>query len=194
VIDGIPNVSEKLRTAGKKTFFVTNISTKSPSGYKKKFDSLGLNVPTQEIFSSSFAAAAYLEQAQFKETGKKVYIIGEIGICEELDLIGVPWIGGPQDKDKVPSSLYVKKKSDTSDSAITVSVCQSHATTRDWTSSSSGRVDHISLSRLPLRTEVPVRRHTWTTNLQLEYGRPPAQLQLRSWPSALCGAHMHSYS
>jgi len=110
VIDGIPNVSEKLRTAGKKTFFVTNISTKSPSGYKKKFDSLGLNVPTQEIFSSSFAAAAYLEQAQFKETGKKVYIIGEIGICEELDLIGVPWIGGPQDKDKVPSSLYVKKK------------------------------------------------------------------------------------
>jgi 4-nitrophenyl phosphatase/phosphoglycolate phosphatase len=102
VIDGIPNVLEKLRAAGKKMFFVTNNSTKSRAGYKKKFDSLGLNVPAQEIFSSSFAAAAYLEQTQFKETGKKVYIIGEIGICEELDLIGVPWIGGPQDKDKVP--------------------------------------------------------------------------------------------
>lgn len=103
VIDGIPEVLEKLRAAGKKMFFVTNNSTKSRKGYKKKFDSLGLKVPAEEIFSSSFAAAAYLEQTKFKETGKKVYIIGEIGICEELDLIGVPWIGGPQDKDKVPN-------------------------------------------------------------------------------------------
>ena len=31
-------------------------------GYKSKFDSLGLDVPAEEIFSSSFAAAAYLEQ------------------------------------------------------------------------------------------------------------------------------------
>jgi len=102
VIDGVPSVLEKLRAAGKKMFFVTNNSTKSRAGYKKKFDSLGLNVPAEEIFSSSFAAAAYLEQTKFKDTGKKVYIIGEIGICEELDMIGVPWIGGPQDKDKVP--------------------------------------------------------------------------------------------
>ena len=33
-------------------------------------------------------------------TGKKVYIIGEVGIAEELDLIGVPHIGGPADKGK----------------------------------------------------------------------------------------------
>ena len=51
----------------------------------------GLNVNPEEIFSSSFAAAAYLEQTKFKETGKKVYIIGERGIQEELDLISVPW-------------------------------------------------------------------------------------------------------
>ena len=83
-------------------FFVTNNSTKSRAGYKKKFDSLGLNVPAEEIFSSSFAAAAYLEQTKFKDTGKKAYIIGEVGICEELDLIDVPWIGGPNDKGMVP--------------------------------------------------------------------------------------------
>jgi len=70
--------------------------------YKKKFDSLGLNIPAEEIFSSSFAAAAYLEQTKFKDTGKKIYVIGEIGICEELDLIGVPHIGGPDDEGKVP--------------------------------------------------------------------------------------------
>jgi len=85
-------------------FFVTNNSTKSRAGYKKKFDSLGLDsIPAEEIFSSSFAAAAYLEQTKFKETGKKVYVIGEIGICQELDLIGVPYIGGPEDSDKQPN-------------------------------------------------------------------------------------------
>jgi len=85
-------------------FFVTNNSTKSRAGYKKKFDSLGLDsVPSQEIFSSSFAAAAYLEQTNFKDTGKKVYVIGEVGICEELDLIGVPYIGGPADAGKEPN-------------------------------------------------------------------------------------------
>lgn len=84
-------------------FFVTNNSTKSRAGYKKKFDGLGLDtVPAEEIFSSSFAAAAYLEKTKFKETGKKVYVIGEVGICEELDMIGVPHIGGPADNDKHP--------------------------------------------------------------------------------------------
>ena len=84
-------------------FFVTNNSTKSRAGYKKKFDGLGLNaVPAEEIFSSSFAAAAYLEKTNFKATGKKVYVIGEVGICEELDLIGVPHIGGPSDSNKQP--------------------------------------------------------------------------------------------
>jgi len=102
VIEGIPGILEKLRAAGKRMYFVTNNSTKSRAGYKKKFDSLGLDVPAEEIFSSSFAAAAYLEQTKFKESGKKVYIIGEVGICEELDLIGVPWIGGPNDTGKAP--------------------------------------------------------------------------------------------
>jgi 4-nitrophenyl phosphatase/phosphoglycolate phosphatase len=103
LIDGIPETLDKLRKAGKKMFFVTNNSTKSRAGYKKKFDGLGLSdVPAEEIFSSSFAAAAYLEQTKFKETGKKVYVIGEVGICEELDLIGVPYLGGPADKDKAP--------------------------------------------------------------------------------------------
>jgi 4-nitrophenyl phosphatase/phosphoglycolate phosphatase len=71
-------------------------------GPQKKFDELGLDVPAEEIFSSSFAAAAYLEQTNFKSTGKKVYVIGEIGICQELDLIGVPHLGGPGDAGKQP--------------------------------------------------------------------------------------------
>ena len=76
---------------------MTNNSTKSRAGYKSKFDSLGLAdiVSADSIFSSSFAAAAYLDLHDFKATGKKVYIIGEVGIQDELDLCG------PDDKDKV---------------------------------------------------------------------------------------------
>jgi phosphoglycolate phosphatase len=104
LIAGIANTLDQLRAAGKRLFFVTNNSTKSRAGYKKKFEELGLtSVAPEEIFSSSFAAAAYLEQTDFQATGKKVYIIGEKGIGEELDLIGVPHIGGPADKDLQPN-------------------------------------------------------------------------------------------
>jgi len=100
LIDGVPKILDMLRKMGKTVFFVTNNSTKSRKGYLGKFTGLGLNVKAEEIFSSSFAAAAYLEQTKFKETGKKVYIIGEVGIQEELDLVDVPHIGGPEDSGK----------------------------------------------------------------------------------------------
>ena len=94
-----------LREAGKRLFFVTNNSTKSRAGYLKKFTSLGLSVEPEEIFSSSFAAAAYLESIGFGKdgtqySGKKVYTIGEVGIDEELDLLSIPHIGGPNDAGK----------------------------------------------------------------------------------------------
>ncbi|CAB9503702.1 Phosphoglycolate phosphatase 1A, chloroplastic [Seminavis robusta] len=102
LIDGIPKTLNTLRKLGKKVFFVTNNATKSRAGNKKKFEALGLDVAAEEIFPSSFAAAAYLEKTRFKERGKKIYVIGEVGICEELDVIGVPHIGGPSDSDKIP--------------------------------------------------------------------------------------------
>ena len=102
LIDGVGEILEKLRAAGKKCFFVTNNSTKSRKGYKAKFDSLGLDVDPEEILSSSFAAAAYLDQTDFKSTGKKVLVIGEKGIPDELDLIGVPYIGAEDMKGMNP--------------------------------------------------------------------------------------------
>ena len=55
---------------GKRLVFVTNNSTKSRAGYTSKFKSLGLNVTAEEIFSSSFAAAAYLESTNFPKDKK----------------------------------------------------------------------------------------------------------------------------
>jgi len=99
LIDKVPAVLERLRALGKRIFFVTNNSTKSRKGYLKKFTGLGLAVNAEEIFSSSFAAAAYFEKFPLSD-GKKVYVIGQEGIGEELDLIGVPHFGGPSDSSK----------------------------------------------------------------------------------------------
>ncbi|KAI8467882.1 MAG: HAD-like domain-containing protein [Monoraphidium minutum] len=102
VIDGVPETLEMLRAKGKKLVFVTNNSTKSRAGYLGKFTSLGLNINAEEIYSSSYAAAAYLESIHF-DKDKKVYVIGETGILEELDLKGIPYLGGPADASKVVS-------------------------------------------------------------------------------------------
>jgi phosphoglycolate phosphatase len=102
-LEGIPETLAELRNMGKRLFFVTNNSTKSRKGYKGKFDALGLtSVAPEEIFSSSFAAAAYLDQVQFQKTGQSVYVIGEVGICQELDLLGISYLGGPADAHKIP--------------------------------------------------------------------------------------------
>mmetsp|Transcript_6776 Transcript_6776/g.20552 ORF Transcript_6776/g.20552 Transcript_6776/m.20552 type:complete len:348 (-) Transcript_6776:217-1260(-) len=103
VIPGVPETLDFLRARGKRLFFVTNNSTKSRAQYAKKFESLGLSAEPEEIFSSSFAAAAYLEQTKFKDTGKKVYVIGEVGIEDELKLVDVPFIGGHADAGRKPN-------------------------------------------------------------------------------------------
>ena len=101
LIEGVPETLDMLRAAGKRTIFVTNNSTKSRAGYKGKFTSLGLNVEPEEIYSSSFAAAAYLQATNF-DRSKKVYIVGEVGIEEELDKVGIRYVGGSAHVGMVP--------------------------------------------------------------------------------------------
>ncbi|KAI0511506.1 hypothetical protein KFK09_012136 [Dendrobium nobile] len=99
LIDGVPETLDMLRSKGKRLVFVTNNSTKSRKQYGKKFETLGLNVREEEIFASSFAAAAYLKSIDFPKD-KKVYVIGEDGILKELELAGIQYLGGPADGEK----------------------------------------------------------------------------------------------
>ncbi|URE22600.1 phosphoglycolate [Musa troglodytarum] len=94
LIDGVPGTLDMLRSKGKRLVFVTNNSTKSRKQYGKKFETLGLSVTEEEIFASSFAAAAYLKSIDFPKD-KKVYVIGEDGILKELELAGYQYLGGP---------------------------------------------------------------------------------------------------
>ncbi|KAL3581730.1 hypothetical protein D5086_016062 [Populus alba] len=99
LIDGVPQTLDMLRSRGKRLVFVTNNSTKSRKQYGKKFESLGLDVSEEEIFASSFAAAAYLKSIDFPKD-KKVYVVGEDGILKELELAGFQYLGGPEDGGK----------------------------------------------------------------------------------------------
>ncbi|KAG7034022.1 Phosphoglycolate phosphatase 2, partial [Cucurbita argyrosperma subsp. argyrosperma] len=94
LVDGVVDTLEMLRSKGKKLVFVTNNSSKSRRQYAKKFYSLGISVSEDEIFSSSFAAAMFLKVNNFSPE-KKVYVIGEAGIMEELQLAGFTGLGGP---------------------------------------------------------------------------------------------------
>ncbi|AET40838.1 4-nitrophenylphosphatase Ecym_6467 [Eremothecium cymbalariae DBVPG len=94
----LPNVSETLsllRAKGKNLYFVTNNSTKSRNAYAKKFESFGISVREDQIFTSSYAAALYVRDSLKLEPGKdKVWVAGEAGIIDELGLMGYETLGG----------------------------------------------------------------------------------------------------
>jgi phosphoglycolate phosphatase len=99
-ITGASSVIDRLKKLNKMVFFVTNNSTQSRVAYQHKFQKLGFEVSGSEILSSSFAAASYLADLNFSRNGKKVYVIGEKGICDELRLANIPFLGGSADSEK----------------------------------------------------------------------------------------------
>ncbi|CAI9773899.1 unnamed protein product [Fraxinus pennsylvanica] len=54
---------------------------------------------TEEIFASSFTAAAYLKSTDFPKD-KKVYVVGGDGILKELELARIQYLGGLGDSEK----------------------------------------------------------------------------------------------
>lgn len=93
----LPSVVETLdllRSRNKRMTFVTNNSTKSRRQYTEKFSKFGLEVSENEIFGSAFSAAVYLKYVINFPEDKKVLVIGESGIEEELDNVGVKYVVG----------------------------------------------------------------------------------------------------
>uniref|UniRef100_A0A2N9EU32 Phosphoglycolate phosphatase n=1 Tax=Fagus sylvatica TaxID=28930 RepID=A0A2N9EU32_FAGSY len=85
LIDGVPKTLDMLRSKGKRLVFVTNNSTKSRKQYGKKFETLGLNVSEEEIFASSFAAAAYLKSINFPKDKKQRKDVNTSTMCKVYD-------------------------------------------------------------------------------------------------------------
>ncbi|KAL4901332.1 hypothetical protein BDW74DRAFT_160260 [Aspergillus multicolor] len=95
VFRGTVETLELLRSRGKQVVFVTNNSTKSRADYKKKLEALGIPANTEEIFSSSYSASIYISRIlTLPENKRKVFVLGETGIEQELRSENVPFIGG----------------------------------------------------------------------------------------------------
>jgi 4-nitrophenyl phosphatase len=83
-----------LRSLGKQLIFVSNNSTKSRRKYSEKFRKLRIQASENEIFGSSYSAAVYLSRVLKFPKDKKVYVLGERGVEEELEAEGIAYVGG----------------------------------------------------------------------------------------------------
>ena len=102
VLPGVEKALTELRQKKINIYFITNNSTKSRQGTHAKFERLGLTASVDEVLTSSFAAAQYLRSIGFhdRKTKKKVYVLGDVGITEELTLAGIESIGGRSHADR----------------------------------------------------------------------------------------------
>lgn len=94
----LPSVVETLnllKEKKKKVIFVTNNSTKSRNDYLSKFKKLGINgIVKDEVFGSSYASAVYVDKILKLPKDKKVWVLGESGIEQELHELGYQTMGG----------------------------------------------------------------------------------------------------
>ncbi|KAL1405473.1 hypothetical protein Q8F55_009105 [Vanrija albida] len=105
VVPGVKRVLALMRARGKKIIFVTNNATKSRRMYKTTFDKLGIEAHENEIFGSGYASAVYMSRILKFPADKRVYVLGEKGLEEELDSVGIKHCGGtdPEDRVFIPS-------------------------------------------------------------------------------------------
>jgi len=111
LLPGVKETLSYLRQKGKTLVFVTNNSTKSRESYLQKLNKLGLDVEHQDvekIFGSSFATAVYLSQVVKFPSEKKVYVVGQQGIIDELSRVGIQCCGGPEDKANISSDTEME--------------------------------------------------------------------------------------
>jgi 4-nitrophenyl phosphatase len=76
-----------LRQHGHAVRFYTNNAAKSRQFYVSKLDSMGIPTPIEDIMTSSYATALYFIEKN--AVGKTVYRIGERGMAEEFEAVGM---------------------------------------------------------------------------------------------------------
>ncbi|CRG97621.1 4-nitrophenylphosphatase, putative [Plasmodium gallinaceum] len=113
LMDKAIEVVENLLKEEKKVYFITNNSTKSREKFLEKFHKLGFSfVKKENILCTAYAISKYFhDKEEYTSKKKKIYVIGEKGICDELDSYDLEWVGGFHDNDKkviIKDDLEVK--------------------------------------------------------------------------------------
>ncbi|EGD74592.1 hypothetical protein PTSG_05957 [Salpingoeca rosetta] len=103
LIEGIAEVLDYLRAAGKRLVFLTNNSTKTRQQQVDKFHRLGLTwVQREDVLTSAYAAALLLKRKLKLPTDKKVYVVGHEGIVDEMTQLGYTCVGADEHACRTP--------------------------------------------------------------------------------------------
>jgi NagD protein len=84
-IPGAAEFLDRLRAAGAPYMLLTNNSRLTPRDHHARLETLGLEVPEQQIFTSALATARFLDS---QRPGATAYAIGESGLTTALHDIG----------------------------------------------------------------------------------------------------------
>lgn len=84
-----------LRAAGDTVFFLTNNSTRTRDSYARKLQGMGIAATADEVMTSAHATALYFQEHGL--TGATAYVIGEVGIIDELTRVGAQVVEGDPD-------------------------------------------------------------------------------------------------
>jgi len=87
---------QRLREEGKMVRFLTNNSALTREAYVRRLTGMGVPCQEEELMTSAYATAIYL-QSQGAEH-KRVFIVGEEGIHEELRRIGMRVVTDPEEE------------------------------------------------------------------------------------------------
>jgi len=85
-VPGAAATITRLQERGKRVLFLTNNSTRTRQEYVTKLSKFGIKCSKSDIYSSAYAAAAYIESQSFSGT---VYLIGEDGVAQEIEDAGI---------------------------------------------------------------------------------------------------------
>lgn len=114
-IPGSITAVAKLQALGKVIFFSNN-SALSRTAYAKKLQNLGITADAKDILSSGTLVARFLSQ---NTADAKVFLIGELGLRDEIELAGHTLVEG-DDADWLVTGQYRQFNYDTLDQGLQV--------------------------------------------------------------------------
>lgn len=86
LIDGAAEFLQKVKLSNKKYCFLTNNSSRSTADYIKKLSNIGINATSQEVLTSGFATAKYIND---NHKNKSVYLMGTQSLYNEFEKQGI---------------------------------------------------------------------------------------------------------
>lgn len=85
LLPGAGETISRLRAQGKRTVFLSNNPTRTRADYANRLTHLGLPTPPEDVINSSFVMVDFLQQQM---PGARLFVVGEISLCAELEAAG----------------------------------------------------------------------------------------------------------